>query len=209
MNQIIADIDLESALGAARTMARNVVMVYVALIGLWILVQSGIPFAPFIAVKVEPLGWTHVLAGWFFVAATGWLLYLLLDRGLRLIGSAEEALKLRNRAIEASPNAILITDCRQSDQPIVYVNPAFERITGYSRKEVIGRNPRFLHGPEVDQTELQAVRLAVQERRGCKARLRNFRKDGKMYWNDVTIAPVRNDTGDITHFVGVKTLPME
>jgi PAS domain S-box-containing protein len=208
MHQIIAAVDLESALGAARAMARKVVLVYVMLVGLWIFIQSGIPIASFVAIKAEPLGWAYTLVGWFFVASTGWLLYLLLDRGLRLIGSAEEALRLRDRAIESSPNAILVTDCRQPDQPIVYVNPAFERLTGYSRAEVIGRNPRFLHGPDGDQSELQALRLAVKEGRECKARLRNYRKDGTMYWNELTIAPMRNSSGEVTHFVGVKSLPM-
>ena len=141
----IAVADVGNNLAAARTMAWRIVFIYVVLVGIWILIQSGIPIAPFVGIQIEPLTWTQTLAGWFFVASTGWLLYLLLERGLALIEDAQQALRLRDRAIESSVNAILITDCRQPDQPIVYVNPAFERITGYTRKESIGRNPRFLH----------------------------------------------------------------
>jgi len=206
MREIIAEIELQSALGAARAMARKVAIVYVVLIGLWIFIQSGVPIAPFLSVKVSPLGWEYILVGWFFVASTGWLLYLLLDRGLRVIGSAERALSLHDRAIEASHNPILITDCAQPDQPIVFVNPAFERVTGYSRKEAIGRNPRFLHGSDADQPELRAVVSAVQERRECKALLRNYHKNGTMFMSELTIAPIRADSGEVTHFVGVMSL---
>lgn len=204
MPQKIPDSTANNALVDARRMARRVVFAYVMLVSLWVFIQSGIPLSFFLGVKIDPLPWPQTLAGWFFVASTGWLLYLLLDKGLKLIHGAQEALRLRDRAIESSVNAILITDCRQSDQPIVYVNPAFERITGYSSKEAIGRNPRFLHGPDMDQPELGAVRLAVKEQRGCRALLRNYRKDGTMYWNELTVAPVRNDTGEVTHYVGVQ-----
>ena len=200
----IAVADVGNNLAAARTMAWRIVFIYVVLVGIWILIQSGIPIAPFVGIQIEPLTWKQTLAGWFFVASTGWLLYLLLERGLALIEDAQQALRLRDRAIESSVNAILITDCRQPDQPIVYVNPAFERITGYTRKESIGRNPRFLHGPDVDQPELEAVRLAVKEQRECQVLLRNYRKDGTMFWNELAVAPVKDDIGEVTHYVGVQ-----
>lgn len=202
--QKIADPSLNNALLAARRMARRIVYVYVLLVGLWVLIQSGILISPILGIKIEPLPWPQMLAGWFFVASTGWLLYLLLDRGLQLIDSAHEALRLRDRAIESSINAILITDSRQPDQPIVYVNPAFERITGYSSKEAIGRSSRFLHGPDVNQPELEALRLAIKEQRESRVLLRNYRKDGTMYWNELTVAPVKNDAGEVTHYVGVQ-----
>jgi diguanylate cyclase (GGDEF)-like protein/PAS domain S-box-containing protein len=116
---------------------------------------------------------------------------------------AEVALRLRNRAIESSVNAILITDLGKPGQPIEYVNPAFEKITGYPPSEVIGRNSEFLLGTDVDQPAMKEIRMALRERREGHAVLRNYRKDGTLFWNELYIAPVRNDQGEITHCVEV------
>jgi diguanylate cyclase (GGDEF)-like protein/PAS domain S-box-containing protein len=116
---------------------------------------------------------------------------------------AEVALNLRNRAIESSVNAIVITDFTRPDQPIEYVNPAFEKITGYSAAEVVGRNSRFLLGAEPDQPAMHEIEMALREQREGHAVLRNYRKDGSVFWNEFYIAPVRNDDGDVTHFVAV------
>jgi diguanylate cyclase (GGDEF)-like protein/PAS domain S-box-containing protein len=113
-----------------------------------------------------------------------------------------ETLRLRNRAIESSLNAIIITDARQ-DHAIEYVNPAFERITGYGAREVIGRNCRFLQGNDRNQPPLQQVRAALRHRQEGKAVLRNYRKNGTVFWNDLLIAPVRAESGEVTHFVGI------
>lgn len=112
-------------------------------------------------------------------------------------------MRTRTRAVEASVNAVVITDNEQPDQPIVYVNPAFERITGYSAEEVLGRNCRFLQGEERDQPNLGNIRrlLTAQEEGG--ALLRNFRKDGSEFWNDLKVSPVVNDRGKVSHFVGI------
>ncbi len=112
----------------------------------------------------------------------------------------EESLRLRNRAIQASVNAIIITDL---DGNIEYVNPAFERITGYSVQESIGRNCRFLQADDKEQPGVAALRAAIQRREESSALLRNYRKDGVLFWNDVHIAPVRGADGTVTHFVGV------
>jgi diguanylate cyclase (GGDEF)-like protein/PAS domain S-box-containing protein len=113
-----------------------------------------------------------------------------------------DTLRLRNRAIESSLNAIIITDAGQ-DQAIEYVNPAFERITGYTAREVVGRNCRFLQGNDRNQTSLQQVRTALRHQQEGKAVVRNYRKNGTVFWNDLLIAPVRNDRGEVTHFVGI------
>ncbi|WP_407279523.1 EAL domain-containing protein [Aromatoleum evansii] len=115
-----------------------------------------------------------------------------------------EALRLRERAIEASVNAVVVVDCQQPDLPIVYVNPAFERITGYRAEEAIGRNARFLHGTDHDQPGLDEVRALVRDRREGQAIFRNHCKDGRIYWADLHIAPVCDDAGRCTHFVGVQ-----
>ncbi|HEX7812247.1 MAG TPA: EAL domain-containing protein [Burkholderiales bacterium] len=114
-----------------------------------------------------------------------------------------DTLRLRNRAIEASLNAVIITDARHPDHAIEYVNPAFERITGYAARDVIGRNCRFLQGNDRNQAPLQQVRAALRHHQEGKAVLRNYRKDGSVFWNDLLIAPVRNDQREVTHFVGI------
>lgn len=116
----------------------------------------------------------------------------------------DETLHLAQRALEASGNGIVITDCRQPDNPIVYVNPAFERITGYPAREVLGRNCRFLQGGDRNQPATQALNEAVGGRCEAKVVLRNYRKDGRLFWNELLIAPVRNEHGTVTHFVGVQ-----
>ncbi|MBI5912318.1 MAG: EAL domain-containing protein [Betaproteobacteria bacterium] len=173
------------------------------LVAIWVFVQSGIPFALALDMKIERAIWIQTFSGWFFVIASGWLLYLLVHRTLTAISSAEEDLKLRDRAIESSVSAICITDNLAPDNPIVYVNPAFARITGYSSQEVLGRNPRLLHGTDLAQPELVTVRAALRDQRPCHVVLRNYRKDGSMYWNELNISPVRNDAGAVTHYIGV------
>jgi diguanylate cyclase (GGDEF)-like protein/PAS domain S-box-containing protein len=118
---------------------------------------------------------------------------------------AEERLRLSNRAIEASVNSIMITRPTAKGQEIVYVNPAFERITGYAAAEAMGRNPRFLRGEDLEQAGAEALRNAVREGREATALLRNYRKDGTLFWNELRVAPVRDDAGGVTHFVGVSS----
>jgi diguanylate cyclase (GGDEF)-like protein/PAS domain S-box-containing protein len=114
---------------------------------------------------------------------------------------AEQALKLRERAIEASPNAILIIRASAPDYPIEYVNPAFERMTGYRTAEATGRNYNFLWGDDVDQAGMEEIRCSVHKQREGHATLRNYRKDGALFWSDIYLAPVRNEDGAVTHFV--------
>jgi diguanylate cyclase (GGDEF)-like protein/PAS domain S-box-containing protein len=116
---------------------------------------------------------------------------------------AEESLRLLNRAVESSVNAVLITDFTKPDNPIEYVNPAFERITGYRAADVVGRNTRFLQGDDRDQPGVWEIRGALRELREGHGVLRNYRKDGSLFWNDLHIAPVRDEAGKVTHFVGI------
>jgi diguanylate cyclase (GGDEF)-like protein/PAS domain S-box-containing protein len=118
---------------------------------------------------------------------------------------AEQALRLSSRAIEASTNSILVADAAAGDNPIIFVNPAFEAITGYSADEVRGRNPRFLHGTDRDQIGLEEIRAALRDGRAVTAEVRNYRKDGTLYWSEVSISPVRDDGGRVTHWLGVAT----
>lgn len=117
----------------------------------------------------------------------------------------ESSLQLRERAIAASSNGIVITDATKPENPTIYVNPSFERITGYSAAEVIGRNCRFLQGGDRQQIGILDLHQAIQEQRECHAVLLNYRKNGTPFWNDLYIAPVFNDRGELTNYIGIQT----
>jgi PAS domain S-box-containing protein len=115
-----------------------------------------------------------------------------------------DKLRLLDRAVTASTNSIVITDPNQPDDPLVYVNPAFERTTGYPAEEALGRNCRFLQGEDHDQPALEELRTAIYEERHCTVVLRNYRKDGTLFWNELSVYPVRDEKGHMTNFVGVQ-----
>jgi PAS domain S-box-containing protein len=112
-------------------------------------------------------------------------------------------LRLRNRTLEAVTNGIVITNPSRADNPVIYVNPAFERMTGYTAQEMLGRNCRFLQGPDKQQTALEEVRRAIREERDCRVILRNYRKNGSLFWNQLSISPVRDEKGQRTYYVGI------
>ena len=128
-----------------------------------------------------------------------------ISRDITALREAEAALRLRDRALAAATNGILITDAALPDNPIVDVNPAFEHMTGYQRAEVIGRNCRFLQGADTDPEAVSRLRAAIAAGRDVTETLLNYRKDGTPFWNDLHIAAVRDDAGTLTHFVGIQT----
>ncbi len=115
-----------------------------------------------------------------------------------------DALQLRDRAMQAVSQGILITDPHQPDNPILYASPGLERLTGYAAAEMMGRNCRFLQGEETDPQSVATLRRAIAERRECSVELLNYRKDGSSFWNAVSVTPVRDEGGRLTHFVGVQ-----
>lgn len=117
---------------------------------------------------------------------------------------AEAALHLRGRAIEASANAVIITSAEPPEYPVEYVNAAFEHMTGYAAEEVIGRSLRFLQADDHEQPGLEEIRALVNEKREGHGIVRNYRKDGTPFWSDVYIAPVKDETGHVSHFVAAK-----
>jgi PAS domain S-box-containing protein len=117
---------------------------------------------------------------------------------------AEADLRLRDRAIRAVPQGIVIADASGPDTPIVYASPGFEQLTGYTSAEVIGKNCRFLQGPNTDLVQVSLVRDAIRAGKGCKVELLNYRKDGTTFWNELAISPVRDDADRLTHFVAVQ-----
>jgi len=115
----------------------------------------------------------------------------------------ESAIALYRRAMEASSVGMSIADATAPDQPLIYVNPAFERITGYTKKEILGYNCRFLQGAYRDQPGLKEIRAAIAEEREGRALLHNYRKDGRPFWNELVITPVHDGSGKLTHFIGI------
>jgi diguanylate cyclase (GGDEF)-like protein/PAS domain S-box-containing protein len=115
----------------------------------------------------------------------------------------QSALRLLRRAVEATDNGIVITDARDDAHPVVYVNPAFEQITGYAAAEILGRNCRVLQAEDTAQPAVAAIRNALAEARDARVVLRNYRRDGEMFWNEFRLAPVRDESGALTHFLGV------
>jgi len=116
---------------------------------------------------------------------------------------SEQGLRVRDRAMYSSVNAIIITCCDHGEHPIEYVNPAFEQMTGYSLAEIKGRDPRFMRVEGCDVQEHKRIDDALKNRESVQVILRNARKNGEVFWNDLRIDPVSNADGEVTHFVGV------
>jgi PAS domain S-box-containing protein len=114
------------------------------------------------------------------------------------------ALAVRDRAVVAAGLSFTITDPHAPDNPLVFVNPAFERTTGYGYEESVGRNCRFLQGPDTDPADVQRVReLLAREEHGTVTLL-NYRKDGTAFWSELALSPVYDGEGELTHFVGIQ-----
>ncbi len=111
---------------------------------------------------------------------------------------------IRDRAVVAAGLSFTITDPHQPDQPLVYVNPAFERTTGYPAAEAVGRNCRFLQGPDTDPAAVQRIRDALAAQEHLVLTLLNYRRDGTAFWNELSISPVYDGTGALTHYVGIQ-----
>lgn len=113
-------------------------------------------------------------------------------------------LELYLKALNSAYSGIIITDNTQYDNPIIYCNSAFETISGYSHDEIIGHNCRFLQAQDRSQPERQSLKESIQKGEECKVEIRNYRKDGTLFWNELFISPVKNERGEVTHFIGVQ-----
>ena len=118
---------------------------------------------------------------------------------------AQAQLELKDRALAASAEGITIADARLPDNPLIYANAGFERLTGYSVTDVLGRNCRFLQGPGTDPETVHTLRTAIREERAVTVQLLNYRKDGTPFWNRLSITPVQDTSGNVTHFIGIQS----
>jgi two-component system cell cycle response regulator len=109
---------------------------------------------------------------------------------------------LYRRLVESSPEGVVLIDAQGTDHPVLYVNPAFEALTGYSAAELIGRNLRLLQADDREQDGRHRLRDAMSRGETCRVLLRNYRKDGSLFWNEMTVMPLRHPDGCVTHFAG-------
>ena len=108
------------------------------------------------------------------------------------------------RQWQALNAGVVISDARAPDMPIVFVNAMFEQMSGYTSSEILGRNCRFLQGADKDQASVAIIREAIKSQTHGFATLRNYRKDGSLFLNQLFISPVRDASGSVTHFVGIQ-----
>ena len=130
----------------------------------------------------------------------------LLQREIVIRTQAEERLRLLESAVVNANDVVVITDAA-TDKPgpkIVYVNPAFTRMTGYGPEEAIGKTPRMLQGQKTDRTQLDKIRHALSYWQSVRVELLNYRKDGSEFWIELEIVPVTNESGMLTHWVSVQ-----
>jgi diguanylate cyclase (GGDEF)-like protein/PAS domain S-box-containing protein len=114
---------------------------------------------------------------------------------------AEANMLVRDRAIENFNVGILITDINDRDNTIIYANEHIKTITGYEPDELIGHNCRILQREDNQQTEIDIIRDAISNQQQCHVRLRNYTKDGELFWNDLKIAPVFDEYGTLTNYI--------
>lgn len=106
--------------------------------------------------------------------------------------------------LDTTINGITLSDPNKEDNPIIYANAAFEKITGWSSAETVGKNCRFLQGKDKDQVHVKNIKEAVKERRAIRTDIINYTKDGKLFYNEISISPIYNKSGDLIYFLGIQ-----
>lgn len=131
------------------------------------------------------------------------LWFRVLHRENSVTAYAEHLREMLGQAMQASAAGVVLVDAGRPELPIIYVNRAFSRITGYAADEALGRNARFLHGPGTNQSALDEVRRAIDAEQPSAVRLLNYRKDGTTFWNDLRISPIRDRDGRTACYLGL------
>lgn len=114
---------------------------------------------------------------------------------------SEAELRIRERAVEASTHGVAIIDISEKDNKVIYVNKAFEKITGYSEQQALGKNIGLLQGVKSDEVNNKRIELAIRELREEKVELESIKRNGEVYWCEMSVAPVKYITGDVKHYV--------
>lgn len=116
-----------------------------------------------------------------------------------------DMLLLKNRALNVAAEGITIADMRLPNQPLIYINEGFERLTGYSADSMLGKNCRFLQGDDTDPATVQKIRDALASGSECTVEILNHTKSGEPFWNRLSLTPVKDHFGVVTHFIGVQS----
>ena len=112
--------------------------------------------------------------------------------------------KVFEKMINLVDEGILIADAQLEDMPIIYANRGFTKITGYAAEEVIGKNPRFLRGPETDYKAAGVIKECIINKKNGTANIINYKKDGSIFWNHFSITPIIDDLENVTHWIGIQ-----
>ncbi|UAW97860.1 PAS domain S-box protein [Halopseudomonas nanhaiensis] len=112
--------------------------------------------------------------------------------------------KLLQLVVNASNDGVVVAEQEGEDNILIYVNQAFERLTGYSAEEILYQDCRFLQMGDREQEGLNLIKQAISERRPTRQVVRNYRKDGSLFWNELSITPVFNEADQLTYFIGIQ-----
>jgi PAS domain S-box-containing protein len=114
------------------------------------------------------------------------------------------SLNLLKKAIDTANDGLVIAEQEGDDTILLYVNEAFERLTGYAEDEILYQDCRFLQGDDRDQAGRRIIRSAIEAGEPCRVRLRNYHKDGSLFWNELSITPIHNEEDGLTYYIGVQ-----
>jgi PAS domain S-box-containing protein len=117
----------------------------------------------------------------------------------------EALISIKNNALASTSNGILIADAQDLGNPIIYCNDAFTKITGYTQEEALGRNCNFLQNDDRNQEGIGVMKNAIVLGEVCNVTVRNYKKDGTLFWNEITITPIFSEENTLTHFIGVQS----
>ncbi|MCG7929418.1 MAG: PAS domain S-box protein [Candidatus Thiodiazotropha weberae] len=114
------------------------------------------------------------------------------------------SLQLLKQAVDTANDGLVIAEREGDDTILLYVNEAFERLTGYAEEEILYQDCRFLQGDDRDQQARQSIRKAIESNQPSRTRLRNYHKDGSLFWNELSITPIINQEDGLTYYIGVQ-----
>ncbi|MCG7921586.1 MAG: PAS domain S-box protein [Candidatus Thiodiazotropha lotti] len=114
------------------------------------------------------------------------------------------SLQLLKQAVDTANDGLVIAEREGDDTILLYVNEAFERLTGYAEEEILYQDCRFLQGDDRDQRARQSIREAIESNQPSRTRLRNYHKDGSLFWNELSITPIINEEDGLTYYIGVQ-----
>ncbi|MFH1199401.1 MAG: PAS domain-containing protein, partial [Candidatus Omnitrophota bacterium] len=128
-----------------------------------------------------------------------------LSSGVKKQAESEEQIRIHTKAMEAVADGIFIIDAASQDFPVIYANQAFQKMTGYGEREIIGQNYFSLYGVDTDSRVIDEIKRTIHQNKVFHGEMLSFQKNGKRYWNLLRITPVRDSSGSVTHYVGIQT----